>query len=642
MSLRPRLLFPLVTMLALTSCRQDSKSSPADTGPRLYVQGSSIHLRKWPSTQGESLGQLSIGTECVRLESPQTEWHKVRCGDKEGYISVSLLGEEKPSLEKLKAEAADPQRKLAQRVESALRAATLAPEEDSLRKQLGELFVERNFELLAGAKQPPIGPKFEYPCDSEDGVPHCILENMGFVQQARRRVMTRGQLFLAFVENPEEAAIYRGRFRYAKKSQLVTVEVLERTRFALTPVLERALAHTDWVTTDEDASDTLGPRFGQFALDAPAQNLLGKLPGVWKLLKRSEEGAHGVRINGCTQRAYLLRLFPDLHGRWLAVIDKPGAPFSEERWVSAASKTDSGMKLTLSSSVEDAAPQVFEVRAGGEALASLGEALYTGQTEKYPDHLEPCGSEVAAGPAFSGEFLPAKAMAALYGNFDAGGEHSKWEPSREEQQRLQRLGSAWSQSARPWSWKAYREGEQEKVLLVTTAYEIIGGGIFVKTEDGWRLERANRVISEKMTRFEHADLSVQEIGERGFVAVLEVSGTSSVASGFSEVVLLSDLGGQESINNVGRIQGISGEYLHACPWDEGKAAPGAEEVRCYEYDSEWTFVPDPAQALPQLVVTTRGTQLKEGGGEQVEPVHEIRTFSFRSGEYTLSREQRGP
>ncbi|HZH17153.1 MAG TPA: hypothetical protein VE057_22550 [Archangium sp.] len=102
----------------------------------------------------------------------------MRCGDKEGHASASLLGPEKPSLEKLTAEARDPQRKLAQREESALRAATLAPEDTSLSKELGALFFERNFELLAGLKKPLKGPKLESPCLRMNAA-DCLSEGEG-------------------------------------------------------------------------------------------------------------------------------------------------------------------------------------------------------------------------------------------------------------------------------------------------------------------------------------------------------------------------------------------------------------------------------------------------------------------------------
>ncbi|MCY1021372.1 hypothetical protein [Pyxidicoccus sp. MSG2] len=634
----------MLSTLVLSACREDAKAGVAaagaasDTGPKLYVLGSSMHLRKAPSTEAESLAKLRIGTACVPLESAQGEWRRVRCGDKEGFASISLLGAEPPSLEKLKAEAHDPHLKFAQRLDSALRAASLAPEDVGLRKELGELFFERNFELLAGLKKPLKGPMLESQCSSNDAT-DCIRESAGFVRGVKRRAVTKGQTFVVAVGDAEKVVVYRGRFQYDKKRKWLTEEVQERTRFESTDsVLEQALF--TGIEAD-DTDDTAVPRLGQFVLDESAQGLLAKLPPAWELLKRSEEGAHAVRINGCNQRPYLLQLSSDVHGRWLAEIDRPGAPFPDERWVTAASRTERGTKLMLAKSAEDTAPQVFEIPVEDAALASLGEALYAYQDGAHPDAPEPCGS--GEGPAFSGEFLPEKAMVALYGSFDAAVGSVRWAPSGTERLRIQRLEYFWASrfQARPWKWAAWREGEQEKMLFLTeTPTEgpshgspaLIGGGVFARTEDGWRLERANRVITEagQFGRAPDHDISVQAAGERGFIAVI-TEAYAFPPEVWEELELLSDLGGQESIDAVGTIGRVKETDALACSSDEKQ-----EAATCFSYDSEWKLAPNPESPLPDFVVTVKGTRLKDEKSSEVEPFHEVRTFSFRSGEYSLS------
>lgn len=652
--LRLRWLPPLLAALALTACHDTSRSGeaaapPRDTGPRLYVLGSSIHLRKGPSPEAESLRKLPIGTECVPLGPPQGEWRKVRCGDKEGHASASLLGPEKPSLDTLIAEARDSQRKLAQREESALRAAMLAPNDGLLRKELRELFFARNFEQLAGLKKPLKGPKLESPCVHQDAA-DCLLESAGFVRGVKHRLMTKERMFVVAIGDSEQIAVYRGRFQHDEKRQWLTTEVLERTRFAPTPVMEQTLFPSTAEEEEPDAlADAASPRLGQFVLDESAQVLLARLSPEWELLKRPEEGAPMVRVNGCNQRPYLLRLLPDLHGRWLAVADQPDAPFPSEWWVSAAAKTERGTKLTLSRSAEDTAPQVFELPRAAEAPAALGQALYASPGATYADHREPCGSgEAGAGPAFSGEFLPEKAMAALYGRFDAAEGASPWAASGAERWRLQRLEhvSPSRLRARPWKWGTYREGEQEKLLFLTETSEtpetgsnpaLIGGGIFSRTEDGWRLERANRVITGLSPRAGTPpghDLPVQSAGDRGFVAVLTVS-YSGTRKRSTELLLLSDVGGQESIDEVGVIADIGEEWWGDCPWGD-ESVPRADADRCYAYDSMWKLVAHPGDTLPDLVVTSKGTRDANNKGERAESFHELRTISFKSGRYTLA------
>lgn len=631
-----RCLLPLLAALALLSCRDASNSSDAgarrDTAPRVYVLGSTIHLRKAPSPEAESLTKVEIGTECVPLGSAQGEWRKVRCGDKEGYASASLLGAEKPSVDTFDAEARDPQRTLAQREQSALRAAMLVPGDFFRRKQWSDLFFEHNFELLAGSKKPLKGPKLESPCVGRR-VADCILESAGLVRGVKSRVVMKERMFVFVVGDSEQIAVYRGQFKYDKEHQSLTEEVLERTRFESAPILEQALFPSAGTADPED--DASSPRLGQFVLDASAQSLMARLPPKWELLKRSDEGAYAVRINGCNGRPYLLRVLPDLHGRWLAVVDAPEALFPDERWVSAVTKTERGTKLTLSRNAEDSAPQVLEIPRVDEAPASLSKAFYTHRSDKYPEVREPCGGRVAGvGPTFSGEFSSEKAMAALYGSVDAADGSSGWSPSGAERRRLLRLEDFWVSGlkAHPLKWEAYREGEQEKMLFLTETYSsdseptLIGGGIFSKMEDGWRLERANRVIIVLPHRVDAArSISVQGVGERGVIAVVEASdgGTGHFITQF---VLLSDLGGQESIDWVGTLPGSEEQFR--CP-------PG-EEGNCYSYDSDWELVPQPEHLLPDVVVTSKGTRPRRGKSEEIESFHELLTFSFSADEYALS------
>jgi hypothetical protein len=96
--------------------------------------------------------------------------------------------------------------------------------------------------------------------------------------------------------------------------------------------------------------------------------------------------------------------------------------------------------------------------------------------------------------------------------------------------------------------------------------------------------------------------------------------------------------GRPRLDVVGTIPSIEGGYWGACPGD--KQDENASD--CYSYTSEWKFVPDPEHSLPELVVTTRGTPLDKDINKELEPFHEVRVFSFRSGEYTQTSRQDVP
>ncbi|MFL5351895.1 hypothetical protein [Archangium sp.] len=649
-----RVLLPLLAALAVTVCKGTSDEAtagpPPGAGqpPPLYVLGSTIHLRKAPAADAQSLEKLRIGTECAPLEPVQGEWRKVRCGDKEGYASAALLGAEKPSVEKLGAEARDPKLPLVQREDAALRAATLAPENVELRMVLGDLFFERNFELLAGAKKPLKGPELTYSCLATEEPTDCIASTAGPVRNAKRRAVTKGRWFVLAIGDAEQIFVYRGRFRFDTEDKTLTEVVMERTRFASTPVVDQALF--PGIETDDTEAGSTSPRLGELVLDGASQAVLGTLPGSWWLLKPSGEGDYRMWRDECAGHTYVLKLSPDVHGRWFTERVSPGVPLAEERWVSAVSRTEHGSKLTLVSSAGDPEPQVLEIPKDDNAVVTLGEAHYHSSRGAYPDDEAPCGWVEPVGPSFSGEFQPEKAMAALYGRFDAASGTSRWAPTASERDSMSSFENfrASRYLVYPWKWASWREGEQEKMLFLTETRSepaghpstaLIGGGVFARTGEGWRLERARRVITE-LGSFGGApgfDISVQGVSPRGFVAVLQ-TGYTAMGASMSSLELLSD-GGGGSIQTAGSIPDISEDNEGACDSGEREGEDEDEQPsslsRCFSYDSKWKFVPHEGNTLPDFVVTTKGSRLGEGKDGEFEHFHEVRRFVANERWYSL-------
>ena len=193
----------------------------------------------------------------------------------------------------------------------------------------------------------------------------------------------------------------------------------------------------------------------------------------------------------------------------------------------------------------------------------------------------------------------------------------------------------------------YRQGEPEKVLLLTetrsresfhSATALIGGGLFTRVGEGWRLELADRAITAvgSIGAAPGFDISVQSAGERGFIAIL-TDGSTHMGSTVTWLVLLSDTGAREQrIGVVGRVEDTSAES-GSCPSGEGEESEFAGMGPCFSYDSKWKLVPNPERALPDMVVTTAGTHLGEGKRPQVESFHKVRTFSVSpAGEYSES------
>ncbi|MET0404871.1 MAG: SH3 domain-containing protein, partial [Cystobacter sp.] len=255
--------------------------------PKVYVQGSSVNLRKEPSKDAEVLTKAPIGTECAVADTASTEWMKVRCGDYEGYAAVGLVGPEKPSVGTLRAEAKNPMLKPERREESALRAALLAPEDPELPKLLGELFFERNFQLLAGFKDTGAERRtFSAWCGSR-GAKACIEEIAGgFLRDVKIRVETRKDLFIIAMKGPENVTVYRGKHQLDPETTELKMTFLERSSFPSIQTMDKAI----FAGVEEVDARNADIPFGRFALDEASHAILSGIPSQWALLKSGRQG----------------------------------------------------------------------------------------------------------------------------------------------------------------------------------------------------------------------------------------------------------------------------------------------------------------------------------------------------------------
>ncbi|HEX5752840.1 MAG TPA: SH3 domain-containing protein [Archangium sp.] len=364
-------------------------TAAADTAAqRVYVLGSSINLRKEPSAEAESLEKLQIGTECRVAETLEGQWLKVLCGEKEGYASASLLGPEKPSAEKLKAEAKDTKLPLKQREDSALRAATLSPEDAELQKLLGNLFFERNLELAAGIKKPTMRRTFKHTCFKQSDSA-CIRDATGaVVKDVKVRAETKGNLFVVAVGNAERVVVYRGRYKINKMNEL-TGEALEQTGFATSPVLEKSL----FFGLQPRRSGQWDLALGQFALDDASSSLLDVLPREWAVLEQSAAGSGlwKAQWDDCLKRPYLLKFDPDIHGRWLLIIENVGMDAGiKSRWISAVAKRGNELELTLEEDAVGSTREVFKLPEGRGDIAYLGNKAYSFKLNRYAEVHHRC------------------------------------------------------------------------------------------------------------------------------------------------------------------------------------------------------------------------------------------------------------
>jgi hypothetical protein len=354
---------------------------------KVYVQGSSVNLRKEPAKDAEVLVKAPIGTECAVTGTASAEWMKVRCGDYEGYAAVALVGPEKPSVETLRAEAKNPMLKPERREESALRAALLAPEDAELPKLLGELFFERNFRLLEGFKGTGATKRtFSTYCGLR-GANVCIWEVAGgFLRDVKLRVETRKDLFIIAVKDAENVTVYRGKHQLDPVTTKLTMDVLERSSFPTTPVMDKAIFAG---VEDVDVRNADIP-FGRFVLDDASHAILSGIPSEWALLKPDDEGFPWMPFNDCLKKPYLLEFVPDIHGRWMMLREK-GAGAREAFWITSVTKREKEIELSLAETYGNATTRMaFKMPEGRKDIGYLNDMAYTFKLHRYPAQHDNC------------------------------------------------------------------------------------------------------------------------------------------------------------------------------------------------------------------------------------------------------------
>ncbi|MCP3142899.1 SH3 domain-containing protein [Pyxidicoccus xibeiensis] len=412
----PSLLLSL--LLATTAAADGGAGQPADAGvakpgdagvalaadagtePLLYVLGSSLNLRKEPSAQAEVVEKLPIGTACRQKGPAQGEWFQVCCGGKPGYVSASLMGPQKPSVEPYLAEVKDTRLPLEQRLESALRASTLEPRDIALRKFLGELFYKRQLELAAADKKPAKERTFTIRCHLMSEVSCIKLDIAKLIQGIGADGAGRDHLFVVALGNREHVKVFRGTYTTSPypefpETVLVTYTVLAEESFTPTDVLQKAL-FTICGTYAPCSEDPGSIPLGQFVLDETSQALLNSIPHEWAWLEPAlkprgfGEGPPFDMLWDCPEKKPLLLTFKgDAHGRWRVSFPKEGWG-----WLSAVEKAEEGLRLTLVEqlpSPKSTKQLLFKPPTGGKDIATLGDELFTSNLRRYArKHYYPC------------------------------------------------------------------------------------------------------------------------------------------------------------------------------------------------------------------------------------------------------------
>lgn len=309
----------------------------AQDAGRVFIQGSEVNLRANPNAKAEVATKVPIGTECQRLAVAAKEWVRLKCGEVEGFTLKSLVGADKPSFDKLLAQAQDTKAGTQVRYDAASRAAALDPKNEKALELLADLFFESAFEqlekeMMKGGPPEAVFIKREYSgaLDRKRTLEESFIWELEKIEydwhQLRfRRGGFRGSFVSAMFRDgllfvySGSISPFAGKGKFGKELDEFGVNIKLRTSSAASETLKLALQK------GARPPDTRDPKYfvmdeeyaGMPALSSEAFRIFRSLPPLWYLLKGTKGERHVEEYCGLISG---IELRTDIHRRAVMVV----------------------------------------------------------------------------------------------------------------------------------------------------------------------------------------------------------------------------------------------------------------------------------------------------------------------------------
>jgi len=236
----------------------------------------------------------------------------------------------------------------------------------------------------------------------------------------------------------------------------------------------------------------------------------------------------------------------------------------------------------------------------------------------------------SANRIISGEINEDSVMRLMYGTYDATSKRSTWDISKEGFDNV--WGGGGFQTKTAYSSvnlaKYFQQAGIDRYIVVTETTEpnndchvcgiIIGGAVFSKVNNGWRLDALNKDITGLGAWGRGPGGELVKIGSNKY-GVLFRSGDAHQGFTSEAVTIIGDVG--NSIKELVTITDTAG----------GNGGVGHPDVPEFEYNSVIEFVPGNDTNYFDLSVTKSGTKMSENN--TVVPFKEVRTYALIDSQY---------
>jgi hypothetical protein len=347
--------------------------SPALAAPSVYIQGSEVNLRRDANTSAELVKKVLIGTECQRLGAVDKKgWVRLRCGDTEGFTLDKLVGEEKPALESLLAQARDTSKSTKERLDVATRAATLDPQSEQAAQLVFALFFDVNFEQLAKDRQAD-GPREHISIECGPQPPatreQCLTSRLEDIDYDWHQLGFRdGERYVSAMFRDGMLVVHTGYLQFGNKSpydpfkEEFNIVVIARSRSPLSDTLKAVLSKGARVPARPAGDPSSGGAAADTtALSPESSQLFRSLSSGWTLSQERE--GKSVLVEECG-RLSVNRLELDIHHRGLITQDTlPRRANTRPRTlrVKSISMPDAGTYLLQLSDLQEGSPSTLTI-----------------------------------------------------------------------------------------------------------------------------------------------------------------------------------------------------------------------------------------------------------------------------------------
>jgi serine/threonine protein kinase len=241
---------------------------------------------------------------------------------------------------------------------------------------------------------------------------------------------------------------------------------------------------------------------------------------------------------------------------------------------------------------------------------------------------------------FSGDFDTGKALALVYGSYDAPKKYVKWKITKEDLNRLSPEDRSTAIDAGMTVYTAANlvapfteAGVQKRFLITETVpahYDchacapLIGGAVFSQQGNDWQLDAENRFVTVMGGWGTAPKGKLAKIGPERYAIVFHPGGTGQ---GITEeaVSIMGEV--QDTVKELLTILEYAGDNAGAC--GEGGGEEGMSP--CWKFSSKMDFEPGAKPDYFDIKVTTTGT--KEDDNGKIRKANAVKKYVFVEGKY---------